>query len=869
MKHSVIGILAHVDAGKTTLSESMLYTSGNIRHMGRVDHGDAFLDYDQQERNRGITIYSKQAIITWKDSEITLIDTPGHVDFSAEMERTLQVLDYAILVISGTEGVQTHTETIWKLLAHYKIPTFIFVNKMDIAHKTKIQLMQEITLRLCDNCMNFQTNIEDIMEQVALSDDILLEQYMQSGTLPSENIASAIQQRLVYPCFFGSALKLEGIETFLDGLQTYTMQKNYPSHFKAKVYKITRDEQGSKLTHMKITGGTLKVKAYILEEEKVDQIRIYSGNKYQNIQEAKAGQICAVKGLRHIQAGEVLGDDIHVQPPLLSAYMNYQILLPDGCDTFSLMKQLKQLIEEDPQLHINNHNQNEEIHLRVMGEIQLEVLKKQIKERFDIDVAFDQGTVNYKETICEPVEGIGHFEPLRHYAEVHLLLEPGELGSGIQVYNTCTEDMLAGHYQRQIMNHLEEKEHKGVLSGSSITDIKITLLAGKAHLKHTEGGDFKEATYRAVRQGLKATKSILLEPFYQYRLAIPDEYMSKAIYDIESMNGTYEVLHGKHGMIWVTGKAPVANMQNYQKEVQAYTRGQGTLICTLKDYEPCEKQEEIINQIGYDSETDTQNPTGSVFCKHGAGFYVKWNEIMQYMHIKPCWQPKNQQTKKQTVVGSKANKHQIDDEEVKRVFNSIYRTSKPTKTQQKWKKQQEEKATYTNTTQTLKKPVCLLIDGYNIIHSWSNLKELAKEDLEAARKKLIDIISNYQGYKKCIMILVFDAYKVEEQQGSIKKHHNIYVVYTKTSQTADSYIEEATHKMASEYNITVATSDAMEQWIVIGQGAIRMSSRELKIEIDHIHKTEYNDYKKTQKQYRNHALEDIRAYNEKNQEEDT
>lgn len=865
MKNTIIGTLAHVDAGKTTLSESMLYTSGSIRHMGRVDHGDAFLDYDQQERTRGITIYSKQAIVTWKDSEFTFIDTPGHVDFSSEMERTLQVLDYAILVISGTDGVQTHSETIWKLLAHYNIPTFIFVNKMDIAHKEEMQLMEEIKSRLHASCVNFHSEKEDIYEQIALSDDSLLEQYMEQGSLDNVTIAKAIQQRLLFPCFFGSALKMDGIDSFLDILQDYTLQKNYPSKFQAKVYKITRDEQGNKLTHMKITGGSLKVKSRILGEEKVDQIRMYSGNKFQSVQEVKAGYVCAVKGLRHIQAGEALGYDSHIQAPLLSAYMNYRFILPKGCDAFSMLKQLKQLSEEDPQLHITYNEQSEEIRLQVMGEIQIEILKNLIKERFHIDVEFDQGTVNYKETITEAVEGVGHFEPLRHYAEVHLLLEPGELGSGIQLSNTCSEDVLDGHYQKLIMSHLEEKEHIGVLSGSSITDIKITLLSGKAHLKHTEGGDFREATYRAVRQGLKSTKSILLEPYYQFRLEIPDEYISKAIYDIESMNGTYEVTQAEQGITWVTGKAPVSKMQNYQKEVRAYTKGRGNLTCNLKGYEPCEKQEEIIEQIGYDSETDLSNPTGSVFCSHGAGFFVKWDEVTTYTHMKNCWQPKQQQNTNQV----KHTKYTIDDDEVKRVFNNIYRTSDDTKKQQKWKKKQVPNTTYTGTPNIQIKPACILIDGYNIIHSWPELKQLAKDNLEAARLKLIDIISNYQGYKKCVMILVFDAYKVEDQQGSIKKHHNIYVVYTKTSQTADSYIEEATHKMASEYNVTVATSDAMEQWIVIGQGATRMSSRELKIEVERIHRTEYNEYKKTQKQYRNHALEDIRAYNEKKQEEDT
>lgn len=858
MKNIIIGTLAHVDAGKTTLTESMLYTSKDIRKLGRVDHGDAFLDYDYQERKRGITIYSKQAMMTWSDMAITLIDTPGHVDFSSEMERTLQVLDYAILVINAIDGIQTHTETIWKLLEHYKIPTFIFVNKMDIAYKNEMQMMLDIKEHLHQNSVNFNTERHLIAESAALLNDVLLEQFIENDTIKTEQLAEAIHDRKIFPCFFGSALKMKGIENFLDGLQTYIQQPCYPVEFGAKVYKITRDEQGNRLTHMKITSGKLKVKTRISETDKIDQIRVYSGHKFTNVQEIHAGYVCAVKGLRHFYAGDGLGMEEVSQKPLLNPYMNYRILLPRSCDVRSFYKQLCQLKEEDPLLHISYHEVSKEICLQVMGEIQIDILKNIIQDRFHIAVQFEQGSVNYKETIIEPVIGVGHFEPLQHYAEVHLLLEPGKSGSGLQYANTCCDDMLDTRYQKLIMTHVKEKIHIGVLSGSPITDMKITLLGGKAHVKHTEGGDFREATYRAVRHGLKQANAILLEPYYQFELILPDEYISKAIFDIERMHGTFEINHIDGMTSVIVGNAPVSFMQNYQVAVRSYTKGKGTLNCKFKEYKSCIKQEELLAEIGYDSEADIHNPTGSIFCQHGAGFYVKWDEVEKHMHVKNSWLKKEvSETQPKKYV-----KNKISDDEVQSVFNNIYRTSKDSDKQRKWKKKKEIQHVVSGQLHTIHKPECLLVDGYNIIHSWDELKKLAQDDLDAARMRLINIMSNYQGYRKKLIIIVFDAYKVIENSGNIVKHDNLYVVYTKTRQTADSYIEETTHKMASEYVFTVATSDALEQWIITGQGANRMSARELALEVDKIHKISFKEYESTQKQFHNFALEDIRTWND-------
>lgn len=849
MKKIVLGILAHVDAGKTTLTESMLYLSKTIRHLGRVDHGDAFLDYNSQERDRGITIFSKQAIFNWNDCQITLIDTPGHVDFSTEMERTLQVLDCAILVISGIDGIQNHSETIWKLLKHYHVPTFIFINKMDSIYANKDKLLNDLKDQFDVNCFDFENLDENFYETIALNNEKLLDYYLEHQTLTKEMIIDEIYQRNLFPCFFGSALKIEGIDTFLNEFTNYVKEKQYPKQFQARVFKITHDKQGNKLTHLKITGGSLKVKEQV-GNEKVDQIRIYSGDKYQLVNEVYAGDICAIKGFKNFEISQGLGNESTVNTPILSPYMDYRIILPENCNQHEALEKLLLLSKEDPQLHINYNNQSKEIHVELMGEIQVEILKNIISERFNLDVEFDHGNIIYKETILEPVEGVGHFEPLRHYAEVHLLLEPGKPGSGLEFAVDCKENVLATSYQRLVLSHLKEKEHIGVLTGSLITDMKITLISGRAHLKHTEGGDFREATYRALRQGLKATKSILLEPYFKFSLEIPVEYLSRAIYDIETMNGTFKLSKEQDEMAYLTGKAPVSKMQNYQSEVISYTKGKGRITLQIDGYYPCTNQEEIISKINYDSESDLENPTGSVFCSHGAGFNVKWDEVENYMHIPYQFKPKNENKEKKIEKTTYSN----EDEELENIFIRTYGPIKQHQTTTPVKK------IISNTTYKYM-PECLLVDGYNIIHSWPELKELAKDNLDAARTRLIDIMCNYQGYKKCILILVFDAYKVKNNLGSSYKYHNIYIVYTKEAQTADMYIERTTHELASKYNITVATSDALEQLIVLGQGGKRISSRELRLEVERLDKEKLEEYRRKQAKGYNYLLEDIKNYN--------
>lgn len=853
MKKIGIGILAHVDAGKTTLTESILYLTGTTRKLGRVDHGDAFLDFNVQERNRGITIFSKQASFKWGDCHFTLIDTPGHVDFSTEMERTLQVLDYAVLVISGIDGVQSHSETIWKLLKHYQIPTFIFVNKMDNIQANKDILLTQIKDRLDSRCYDFANLDDDFYEDVALNNEEFLDYYLNHNNLEQKMIIDEIAKRNIFPCFFGSALKMEGIESFLNEFSKYVKMPNYSNEFKARVFKISHDEQGNKLTHLKITGGKLKVKDKLANDEKVDQIRIYSGLKYQLVNEVEAGDICAVKGFKNIIAGQGLGNETDMIQPVLTPYMDYQIILPPDCDQHKMLANLNILAQEDPQLHINYNNHLKEIHVQLMGEIQIEVLKNLINERFGILVDFDHGNIIYKETILETVEGVGHFEPLRHYAEVHLLLEPAREGSGLHFESSCKEEILTSSYQRLILSHLEEKQHLGVLTGSPITDMKITLTAGKAHLKHTEGGDFREATYRAIRQGLKSTKSIILEPYFKFKLEIPSDYLSKAIYDIEAMNGTFKITVNQNEISIIEGEAPISKMQNYQSEVISYTKGKGILLCSVSRYKPCIDQEAVIKQFNYDSEADIENPTGSVFCSHGAGFNVKWNEVSSYMHLPYTYKKKqlnNERIEKET-------KYSSEDEELESIFTRTYGPYKRRNDIRKTIKQDTNKTIYQPRVE------CLLVDGYNVIHSWPELKELAKNNLDAARWRLIDMMCNYQGYKNCILILVFDAYKVKDSLGSKEKYHNIHIVYTKEAQTADMYIERVTHDLATQYNVTVATSDAMEQLIVLGQGGNRISSRELKLEIERLEQEKLADYKRKQSVGRNYLLEDLKKFNDK------
>lgn len=827
----VVGILAHVDAGKTTLAESILYLSGQIRKLGRVDHGNAFLDNYELERSRGITIFSKQAEITWKEKKITLLDTPGHVDFSAEMERSLQVLDYAILVISGADGVQGHVQTLWKLLRRYEIPIFIFVNKMDQNGTDKNSLLAELQKRLDEKCIDFSMdhNSDDFLENLAVCDETMLEKYLEGENFSIQEIRNIIQKRQVFPCYFGSALKMEGIEEFLDGLETYTVCKEYPDNFGAKVYKISRDKQGIRLTHVKITGGSLKVKALLKEDEKVDQIRIYSGTSYTTVQEITAGCICTLTGLNNTYCGEGLGNEEVSFSPLLEPVLTYQILFPEGIDVHGMFLKLKQLEEEQPELHIVWNAQTNEIHAQVMGQIQIEILKSTILERFQTEVEFDSGSIVYKETITDTVEGAGHYEPLRHYAEVRLLLEPGEPGSGLVFDADCSEDILDKNWQRLIMTHLSEKKHKGVLTGSEITDMKITLINGRAHLKHTEGGDFRQSTYRAVRQGLKRAKSVLLEPIYEYQLEIPSEMVGRAMSDLQRMQGTFSQPELDGEMAILKGTAPVVTMRDYQTEVIAYSKGNGRLFMNLKGYEPCHNAEEVIASIGYDSESDLENPTSSVFCSHGAGFMVNWDEVENYMHT----ESREKKRRQEKIVSSYVAPPVIDEEELKKIFERtygpikrdrhsydssrrVYAEPKPAKYHAKKKQNIEE---------------YLLVDGYNVIFAWDDLHELAEANIAGARGKLMDILCNYQGYKKNTIILVFDGYKVPGNPGDVTKYHNIYVVYTKEAETADQYIEKTVHQIAKEHKVTVATSDALEQVIILGQGAHRISARDLLEEI--------------------------------------
>ena len=855
--HICIGLLAHVDAGKTTLSESMLYLSGRIRQQGRVDHGNAYLDTYELERERGITIFSKQAELVSGELQITLLDTPGHVDFSAEMERTLRVLDYAILVINGADGVQGHTETLWKLLKQYRIPVFLFINKMDQNGTDAKKLLKELRAKLSGSCIRFgeAEDSEEFLENVAMAEEQVLESYLEHGTIDREEISRLIGERKLFPCYFGSALKNAGVEEFLAGLECYAKERSYPEEFGAKVYKIARDPQGNRLTYLKVTGGVLKVRDLIRYqdvEEKVSQIRIYSGEKYDAVQEVRAGRVCAVTGLTKTYPGEGLGAEPPSEGPVLTPVLNYQLILPEGCDTHGMLLKLRQLEEEDPELHIVWNEELGEIHAQLMGEVQTEILQSMIRERFQTEVTFGPGNIVYKETIKRPAEGVGHFEPLRHYAEVHLLLEPGESGSGLVFAADCSEDVLDRNWQRLILTHLAEKEHRGVLTGSSITDMKITLVAGRAHLKHTEGGDFRQATYRAVRQGLKSTESVLLEPYYEFRMEIPAEFVGRALTDIQRMAGEFQTPDTEGDFAVITGSAPVSEMRDYQLEVTSYTKGRGRLFCTLKGYAPCHNAEEVIEQIGYDSEGDLDNPTGSVFCAHGAGFHVSWDQVPDHMHLEYVWTPeaekeksaieakKGQGSVQSGRVSSSFSRSVEEDKELEEIFLRTYgkierkrpiaerRVESPEERQKRIRKDQMEEY--------------LLVDGYNVIFAWEDLKELAKVNIEGARNKLMDVLCNYQGFKKCNLILVFDAYKVQGQELEVQKYHNIYVVYTKEAETADQYIEKVVHEIGRKYHVTVATSDNVEQVVTLGQGGKLLSARELRTEVEEVQRQIREEY---------------------------
>lgn len=837
-----------MDAGKTTLSEAMLYRSGAVKKLGRVDHQDAFLDTDALERERGITIFSKQAILPLDGLEIMLLDTPGHVDFSSEMERTLQVLDYAVLVVSGTDGIQEHTRTLWRLLSRHGIPVFLFVNKMDLYAADRAALLDELK-RLHRGCVDFGRTRKTLWEDVALCDDTVLARYLEQGEVTDDEIALLIQKRRLFPCYFGSALKLTGVDDFLRGLERYTICPDYPADFGAKVYKIARDPQGSRLTYLKVTGGSLKVKALLTNrrpglsdeeiwEEKADQIRVYSGEKYRTAEEAMAGTVCAVTGLHHTYSGEGLGIESASEKPMIQSVLSYQILLPEGCDPHGALLKLNQLAEEDPQLNIIWNGQSQEIRIQLMGEVQLEILKRLISERFGLQVEFGAGSIVYRETIAEPVEGIGHFEPLRHYAEVHLLLEPGERGSGLQFGTACREDVLDRSWQRLILTHLKERWHPGVLTGSPITDMKITLVNGKAHVKHTEGGDFRQATYRAVRQGLMCAKSILLEPWYNFQLEIPEQYMGRAMSDLLRMSGnvSHPETVGKETVI--SGSAPVAEMRGYALKVTSYTGGRGRLSCVLKGYEPCHNQDEIVAEIGYDGERDTENPADSVFCSHGAGFTVKWNQMRGYMHVDSGLRPGEPEENQE--IASASAKRPKDfagslelDKELKAIFERTYGSAekKIPRREISQKAEPESPKKYEIEFRTAG-PEYLLVDGYNIIYAWDELKEAARDDLGAARNLLIEILSNYQGFKKCVVILVFDAYQVPHNNGEKVFFHNVHVVYTKEAETADAYIEKVTRRIGRERRVTVATSDAAEQLIILGHGALRLSASAFRAEVE-------------------------------------
>ena len=843
MKKIVVGILAHVDSGKTTLSEAMLYHSGTISKLGRVDSKNSFLDTFSLERSRGITIFSKQALLKYKDTDITLIDTPGHVDFSAETERTLQVLDYAILVISATDGVQSHTQTLWKLLAKYKVPCFIFVNKTDLDGADRDVVLYQLKTKLSDGCVDFTLPDDELNENIALCDDVLLEKY-EEDSLGKQDVILAIKNRKVFPCMFGSALKLDGVDAFMDLINDYTEQPQYGSDFGAKVYKISEDK-GQRLTMMKITGGTLKVKEILKSEkninsEKVNQIRLYSGEKFTAVDEATAGTVCAVTGITFTNSGDGLGVEDNSSIPMLTPVLTYTVNVPDGTDAHTVLSDMRILEAEDPQLKVEWNERYSEIHVKLMGDIQLEVLQTLFADRFGINISFGKGSIIYKETIEEAVEGVGHFEPLRHYAEVHLLLKPGKRGSGLVFKTDCKEDVLDKNWQRLILTHLYEKTHIGVLTGSPITDMEIILKSGKAHPKHTEGGDFRQATYRAVRQGLRSAKSILLEPYYDFVLEIPNENVGRAMSDIQLMHGTFNPPELDGEMSVLTGSAPVSAMCDYAGTVRQYTRGVGKLSCTLKGYEPCHNAEEVIAEFDYNPDSDTDNTCDSVFCSKGAGYNVKWDEVKSHMHLPSILStPKSEYapTRSAGRMSSYADKNDLLalDKELMEIFEQTYGKIKH-------KNPNNSHFTFTEKTekQNPKKmpkapkyegPEYLLVDGYNVIFSWDNLKKLADSSIDGARNALINILCNYQGYKRCEVIVVFDAYKVKGNHREIEKVNNITVVYTKEAETADMYIEKASLDLAKKHKVRVVTSDALEQVIILGNGALRVSSREFQGEV--------------------------------------
>ena len=903
MKRFVIGILAHVDAGKTTMSEAILYETGKLKKMGRVDNRDAFLDTFALERARGITIFSKQAVFPFGDTFVTLLDTPGHVDFSAEMERTLQVLDYAVLIVSGADGVQGHTETLWRLLKRYGIPVFLFVNKMDQKGTDQETVLASLKERLdhgivdfsgvSGNCEILGTS-DETAEEIATCDEALLEAYLADGSLKTADVRNAIQDRKLFPCFFGSALKLTGVREFLTFLGEFASCPDYTKDFGAKVFKISRDETGVRMTHLKITGGTLKIRDSLSpdSEEKINQIRLYSGSKFEMLKEAEPGMVVAVTGISDTKPGQVFGSASDSVLPLLELVLTYRILLPFGTDSHTMLRHMRMLEEEDPQLHIVWNEALGEIQAQVMGDVQMEILKSQVQERFGVEIGFGEGNIVYKETIAKTVEGVGHFEPLRHYAEVHLLMEPGEPGSGLVFEADCSEDMLDKNWQRLILTHLEEKRLRGILTGSEITDIKITLIAGRAHQKHTEGGDFRQATYRAVRQGLCEAGCVLLEPYYAFRLEVPSENLGRAMADLDRMQGEFSAPEQDGFMALLTGTAPVSTMRNYQRDVISYTKGRGRLTLSLSGYEPCHNAEEVIAASGYDFDSDLQDPAGSVFCSHGAGFVVPWNEVKQYMHVEsPLAKQlaKEQQERElkeaderlkamaaDVAAGSSSDSRGnggsslsfYDDKELQAIFTRTYGEPK-----RKLVSDYDSRTVIRAKNASPVKPVkekeepedeYLLVDGYNIIFAWDELSELAAVNIDAARYKLMDILSNYQGFRKICVIVVFDAYKVPGGVEKVQKYHNIHVVYTKEAETADQYIEKVAIRIGRRYRTTVATSDGVIQLIIRSQGCILWSARDFREEIERVGKLISEEKGKHTGSAKNylflHANEETRKY---------
>ena len=840
MKKVTFAILAHVDAGKTTLSEAMLYHAGVIKKIGRVDKADSFLDYDQQERKRGITIFSKEFSFPYRQSQMTFLDTPGHNDFSCEMERTLQVLDYAILVISGKDGIQSHTKTIWKLLQTYQIPTFIFVNKMDTTYSTKDEILNNLQKELHENCFALD---DDFLENISLINDDLLEKYVQQQ-IKQEDIQKIIGSRQLFPVFFGSALKDEGVEDFMKSLDRYTFQKEPYTNLSGIIFKKSFHKQ-KYLTHLKITGGTLHVKD-LVGDCKVDELRIYTGQGYQSVQAAYPGDIVACQGLENLPIGYTFGLQKQKQQNVLKPFMSYQIQLPDDIEKSKAIQQILSIGKEDPSLQFEYNQQLEILSVKIMGEIQLDTLQNLILERYGFLISYDEGKISYLETISKKVEGVGHFEPLRHYAEVHVLLEPLERGRGLVFENKCQRNTLPINFQNLVMTHLQEIRHRGVLTGSPITDMKLTLVTGKAHLKHTEGGDFREATYRAIRHGLKKTESLLLEPYYQFEMVVDQNVSSKVIYDLDTFHSDYQISY-EDDLTIIKGKAPVRYLMNYQKDFLSITKGNGKLFYQMAGYFECLDQDQIVQDINYNSEEDILFPTGSVFCKQGAGFYVPYDEVENYMHL-----PYVYQKSKPKVTH---NNYKVDDKELEEIFIRTYgpikrRLSK--EMNRKIEEQKEEKRTIL--------PECLLVDGYNIIFSWDELNELSKTNLDHARTRLMEILNNYQGYRKCLLIVVFDAYKIKKNIGSIEKNDNIYVVYTKEAQTADNYIEKVTHDLAQNYRVYVATSDALEQTIVSSRGAMRISAREFELLVKETHENELKEFNRKNKQMKNYLLEDLQKY---------